>query len=139
MGRNYLNATGWILPLLMILQFFFLIGPSLVLATLNVFFRDTLQLLNSFLLIGFWITPIIYDLDQEGLRENIPPGLLTTLDLWTMINPFAHLVGLYQDIFFKSRLPSANSILYLILLAALTYIVGKYLFTRSQIHFVDDI
>ncbi|MFC1601060.1 ABC transporter permease [Candidatus Sumerlaeota bacterium] len=140
-GRDYLGLPALLLPLLFAIQFCLLVGFSLLVATINVFFRDMAQILNSFLMIGFWITPIIYNPADTELRARMAnyPDFLLGFDYWVLINPFAHLVGLYQAVCWDNVWPSWISIVYLLGLGAIGYIVGKYLFTRSQVHFVDDI
>lgn len=131
----------WLLALLpiMALQFLFLLGPAYLLATLNVFVRDTQQIVGAFLTFIFWATPIVYP-------ESIVAGEATTLTAtqsilrhWFLINPIAHLSSLYRTVLLSCSLPSLNSVVYLLVLSALFYVIGKWLFTRSRHHFIDEI
>ena len=145
LGKPYLSPIALLLPLLIVFHFLFIVGSCLIVATLNVFFRDTQQLLNAMLMIGFWLTPIIYPVDILTRMEEQPgaepvSGLFKKgFELWCQINPCAHLVGLYQSVFVYFEFPRTGSIIYLLSFGAVTYIIGKYLFTRSQAHFVDDV
>ena len=136
---DYLQRLIVLLPLIALLQFCFLLGPCFLLATLNAFFRDTAQIINALLLIGFWITPIIYDPAALVGSERLPAGLRQAFIVFCQINPFAHLVGLYQSLISKTELPPLGSVIYLMALSILAYVAGKYLFTRCQRHFADVI
>ena len=50
-----------------------LAGPALVLASLNVFFRDLAQILPPFLMIAFYLTPILYPESKvPGFAARLP-------------------------------------------------------------------
>ena len=59
-----------LLPLMIALLFLFALGVTLVMATLNVFFRDTLFLWSVISLLWTYATPIFYPdtIWPEGLR-----------------------------------------------------------------------
>lgn len=49
-----------LLPLAMIVQIIFVVGLGLIVASVNVFFRDVQYLIELGLLAWFWMTPIVY-------------------------------------------------------------------------------
>lgn len=51
------------LPLIILFQLAFTLGLTFMLSSLNVFFSDVRHLLEIFLQIWFWLTPIIYPVD----------------------------------------------------------------------------
>lgn len=56
-------------PILLISLYFFSLGCALIVSVMDVFYRDTEQILNSFLTILFFATPIIYSV--ELVRQKL--------------------------------------------------------------------
>ncbi len=131
----------WLVGLipLFFLQIFLLLGPAYLLATLNVFIRDTQQIVGALLTFLFWATPIVYPADVIFKNTESTNFKHIILKYWFTINPVVHLSDMYRSILIARKVPSPVSILYLLLLAALLYIAGKWLFTRSQQHFIDEL
>ena len=71
------------------------IGLGLMIATLNVFFRDVVHVVTVALSLLFYLTPIFYDASQaEGAFRWI-----------FVVNPFAVLVDAYRAILFHGEMP----------------------------------
>jgi lipopolysaccharide transport system permease protein len=82
-------------PVFLILQLLFTIGVVLMLATATAFFRDVRHFLEIGLLALFWLTPVVYQIDQA-------PGALRHIILLTPMSPY---VVAYQTIFFHRQWP----------------------------------
>lgn len=123
---------GWpvlaIFPLL-ILQIWFAAALLLILALLNVFFRDIVPITNIALQFGFWLTPIVY------AASMIPPRYHVFLQL----NPLANLFGAYQTIFVHQEWPNWLSLWPLALLTLLLTIVAYRLFQTRSAEMVDQL
>ncbi|MEA2683756.1 MAG: lipopolysaccharide transport system permease protein [Chloroflexota bacterium] len=92
----YRHPLGWsllALPVLLVAQLAFTAGLSLLLSSLNVFFRDVEHFLAILLTVWFFATPIIYP--RELIQGKSAFGALI-LD----INPMAWLVSCYQQVFY---------------------------------------
>jgi ABC-type polysaccharide/polyol phosphate export permease len=134
---------GWaflmIVPLA-VLQFILIVGPCYFFATVNVFFRDTAPILSAVMNFLFWTTPIVYP-------AHLVTERLASFKYLYLANPVTHLIRLYRQFLYVDRTPetfemscsATTSLLYLLCIAAVTYVVGKYVFTRSQPHFVDEV
>ncbi|MEI7633052.1 MAG: ABC transporter permease [bacterium] len=120
------------LPLLILLETALIIGPAYLFASLNVMLRDTSQFLIAALQFLFWGTPIVYT--PEALTVPFP-----WLACWFDINPFAHLAGAYRDVIIVHRTPMLGSILYIAIVAIISYHAGRTLFLRSRSHFPDEV
>jgi lipopolysaccharide transport system permease protein len=81
----------WIigLPAIMFAQFLIILGLSLFVASLNVFFRDLQHLVGLLVWFLFWFTPIVYPYDS--VPERIKPFVL--------INPMMPVVVSYRNLF----------------------------------------
>jgi lipopolysaccharide transport system permease protein len=123
---------GWpvlaIFPLL-ILQIWFAAALFLILALLNVFFRDVVPITNIALQFGFWLTPILYT------PSMIPPRYHVFLQL----NPLANLFEAYQIIFVKQEWPHWSSLWPLALFTLLLTIMAYRLFQARSAEMVDQL
>ncbi|MFH0793419.1 MAG: ABC transporter permease [bacterium] len=124
----------WTLGLIPVfaLQFFLLLGPCFLFATLMIYFRDLQQLMNALMQILFWATPIFY------YREDFAQKF-AFFDAWLRLNPINHLMAIYRSVLINQSFPSLRGVIYLLAFGALSYAVGKYIFTRSRHNFVDEI
>jgi lipopolysaccharide transport system permease protein len=104
-----------------------LAGPSLVLASLNVFFRDLPQLLAPVLTIVLWLTPILYP-EAQGPAS---------LRAWFGINPFRDLVALFRQALFGGPGPDPVRVALWSGVSAAALAGGLWLFRRSRRVFSD--
>ncbi|MEN9868662.1 MAG: hypothetical protein RL748_4252 [Pseudomonadota bacterium] len=126
------NFPGWafmaVLPLLA-LQILFAIGLGMVLAVLNVFFRDVGQFFTIALQFWFWLTPIVY------------PATVLPFDMqgWLNLNPMVALVHAYQTVLVNGAWPDWASLLPLALLGPGLCAIGVLLFRRRAGEMVDEL
>lgn len=98
---GYLLAAGRgsVDPLLLAAAFAFelllLVGPALILASLNPFFRDLAQILPPVLMIAFYVTPILY---PESMMPSWATPLLT-------FNPLRDAIALFRAALFGMPVP----------------------------------
>jgi len=114
------------------LQFLLMIGPAYLLASVQVFARDTAQLLVALLQFLFWATPIVYT--NEMIAKAYPWA-----DRWYNINPMAHLVTAYRDAVILHRGPALSSVVYLLILSTIFYGAGRLVFVRTRRLFPDEV
>jgi len=86
--------NGWIfaLPLVILIEVMIVTGISMMLAALNVFYRDTEQVLEVALTAWFFLTPVFYELE-------LLPNQFLGIDVWRLVytlNPMATLVTDYR-------------------------------------------
>jgi ABC-type polysaccharide/polyol phosphate export permease len=105
-------------------------GIALAVAAANVVFRDVEHLLAAVLLPWFFLTPILYRLEQL-------PGSLdryeTVADVLRWGNPLTPAIAALRDPLFFGELPGAGDVVYLCVAAVVALALGAYVFTR-----VDD-
>lgn len=104
-----------------------LAGPALILASLNVFFRDIAQLLPPVLMIAFWLSPILYS------EEQVPRGAARFL----VLNPLRDLVALFRAALFDAPLPPVGRVAAWSALLVVVGFVGARLFRRCRPSFAD--
>ena len=115
-----------IVPVLF-LQVLFTLGLSMFLATTQVFFKDTLHLLSPILMIWLFITPIFYP-------AHLFPKMFAPL---LMLNPLAHLVGIYRELVLNHRLPHWGSVVIFGTCAIVFFLLGSFVFHRHSKRFAD--
>lgn len=114
-----------LLPILIVVQFAFTAGLALVVAPLNVFFRDVGHLLGIALMLLFFMTPVFYSAEQAPDRVSF----------LYKYNPLAQLIDAYRTILIERALPAPLS-LGLTAAAALVFLLiglGVFIMLRPYV------
>ncbi|MDL2717830.1 MAG: ABC transporter permease [Acidobacteriota bacterium] len=126
-----LSGRGAVRPGVLLVAFAFqlllLAGPALILAALNVFFRDLSQILPPFLMIGFYLTPILYP------EEKVPHVAARFL----VLNPLRDLVALFRAALFGAPAPPIGRVVAWSLVLVVVGFIGMRLFRRCRPSFAD--
>jgi lipopolysaccharide transport system permease protein len=140
LGTLNFSWTFAYLPVLIILQTFFLVGVAFFLSTLAVFFRDTVHLIGIVLQFWFFLTPVFYSLDIVG-------ETLARFIRW--VNPMASMVDFYRDILYGSAgigvviptpgLPALDSVLRVVVTTFLVLALGYWFFQRHSGQFGEEL
>ena len=111
------------LPVLVILAQ----GLGWLVSSLNVFFRDTSQVLNVLMIFWMWLTPIFY-----------PIGLVPEpYRSFYALNPMATLLTGYRNAFLQLAPPSVGHVVILLAWAAIFFLAGALFFRQSKTAFAD--
>lgn len=123
-------SLAW-LPVIILIQVCLTLGLGLFLAAINVFFRDTQQIVDIAMLAWFFLTPIVYPLDV------IPsPALQQWLQV---LNPMASLVSAYRHVLYHGDLPNLALLAVTAAEAALVLVVGAIVFKRLSPSFAEEV
>ena len=109
----------------------FVTGLCMLTSSLVIFFRDLSQIINIFLQVGIWMTPIMWSL--EDLLAKYP--ILAVLKL----NPLCYIVYGYREVLFGSGSIAGLGWMniYFWAVTIVTWIVGSGVFRRLKVHFAD--
>ncbi|WP_213471260.1 ABC transporter permease [Paenibacillus dendritiformis] len=107
-------------------MFVFILGLSLLLASLMVFFRDTQFLYGVALTIWTYLTPIFYP------ESILPPHMLALLGF----NPMYHFIRFMRFIILYNGIPDFKAWIYCAVFALLSLLLGMYVFKRTQNKFI---
>ena len=123
------NWALWLagIPVLLILQFMVTLGLSLAVSVINVYFRDFQFIVNFFLNLLFWLTPILYQF------ETIPPAYRFP---FLYLNPLTSLIVSWRDLFLGNLL--RGSWLAIAAVASLIVLILGYLVFRKYSRRVDE-
>lgn len=116
-------------PLILIIQYFLLIGISFIVSSINVYFRDLQHFIGILLQILFYMTPIVYS------GETIPDNFKWLLN----INPMSYIIMGYRDIFYNQTMPDIKSLLVLFCIVIILCIVGYKIFNKLQKGFAEEL
>jgi ABC-type polysaccharide/polyol phosphate export permease len=117
-----------LLPPFLLAQALFTFGMGMLLAVAAVYFRDVQHWVNAALLIGMFITPVVYPASAWPRQY--------TLLLYP--NPMAQYIGIYQSLILGHHLPTAlTSVLYAFIASGLAVVVGASVFAHSRRRFAD--
>lgn len=126
----YLQKLSWLillLPLYLLALSLFTLGLSWFISSVQVFLRDTAQIVAVVLTFWFWLTPILFD------ERRLPEGLRFLLYL----NPLAAVVTAYRKCLLSLELPSWQSLLLLWVLALASFAGGGWFFKHTKRSFAD--
>jgi len=120
----YLQArvSPWIvfLPAVIVIQLIFLTGAGLLMAALNVLYRDVEHMLSPALQALFYFTPTFYPLSY------VPERWLR----WYLLNPMAGIIELYRSVLLAGWPPSMLVVKMSIMTSVVVLTVGILVFRR---------
>ena len=126
-----LGVTWYLLfyPLVLLVQYLFLIGISLIVSSISVYVRDLQHLIGVALQLLFYAAPIVYT------PESIPANFKWILDL----NPMAYIITGYRNIFYDQTMPDVKALLILGGISIILCIVGYIIFNKLQKGFAEQL
>ena len=127
-----------VLAAIIVLQVVFVLGISLALSVLNVYFRDLQYIVAIVLQLGFYAAPIIYPISLVPSRALLW-GIDVPVRLIYSLNPAVHLVEAYRDVLYHARLPSLNDFIAVGGSAALALLVGVLVFRRFEPRLAEEL
>ena len=123
MGKFTISWTILLAPVLMLLQTLFVMGIAMTVSSASVLFRDLRDIVSNLMQLGFFITPIIY------LIDNIQSRLLRAL---LRVNPMTPFVVAYQDILFFGRWPNLSDVVLIVAYSTTSVMMGFFVFDRLR-------
>jgi lipopolysaccharide transport system permease protein len=128
-GTAAMGPAILLLPVLIALQFLFTLSIAYFAATLQVTFRDTKHLLRVVLTLGFYVTPVFYEV------RHVPDRFAALYAL----NPMVHIMGAYRDVLLRGAWPPAAGLIAVGIASGMLLFLGYALFTRTSYRFVDEL
>jgi lipopolysaccharide transport system permease protein len=125
-GRHF-SPMVLFLPAYMFFLGLFAVGVGWIVSSLNVYLRDTAQVLSVVLTFWFWVTPIF-------ITESHYPQKARIL---LRLNPLALLVQAYRERLLTSRWPSAREIGVLAVWSIGVFVAGGLFFRHLKRGFAD--
>lgn len=115
--------------LVMVMLAAFGTGLAMLLAILNVHFRDTQHLVGIVLQMWMFLTPIIYPItlvEDAAARQGD----------WVLfvyrLNPMERFVEVFRNLLYDNRLPDGGDVLYCLLVTLVSFTLGYLVFSRKE-------
>ncbi|MBI3680829.1 MAG: ABC transporter permease [Acidobacteria bacterium] len=123
------HVSGMIvlLPLYMLLTGLLAVGLSWIVSSLQVYLRDTAQVVSVALTLWFWMTPIFIT------EEQVPERLRFLVHY----NPMSYLVRAYRERLLSYRLPSLEELALLAAYSLAAFLIGGLFFRHLKRGFAD--
>jgi len=116
-------------PLIFLFEFTIVLGLSLSLSALNVYFRDVQFIWRLVMQVGFFATPIIYPL-------TIFPVNLQSI---VMLNPMARIITMLRDCTLYHNSPALSNLGYVAISAIVVLLIGYQVFDHLEPKFAEAI
>lgn len=125
------GAVLWMclaLPVILLLALFCL-GVGLMLSVLNVYFRDTTQLVAIGMQVWFYATPVVYPM------RLVPARLRTAYGL----NPMERFVACLRALLYDGRLPRWQDVLAAVAATVASLVLGWRVFQRFEPRLAEEL
>ncbi len=128
-ASGYRPSATWLIgiPVLTVMELALLMGVVLFISSLDVYFRDLEHLVEVFLNLWFYVTPILYPLDM------VPESYKNLL----LINPLASLIEAWRQMFIDNALPGVTDLWPCLLFTIAALAIGSGVFRRLERGFAD--
>ena len=120
------TASLMFLPVAFALMFLWTLGFSMLMATVNVYFRDMRYIMSVIMNAWYYLTPILYPI------TSIPEKLRIIFYL----NPGYYLIDMFRSPIYYNTFPEVFNITIAILCAILVFFVGLFCFYKKEKDFV---
>ena len=121
------------LPLVILVQFVFSLGFTLLVSSLTVHFRDIKDILANLLTFWFFASPIIYPISFSTIRENM------WLQIFLNLNPMTHIMQGYQNCVFFGEMIRWKKLGVTFLVSLVLFFIGYAIFDRLRDSFPEEV
>ncbi len=133
-----LTPAVLLLPLIILAELMFITGMALLLATMNVFYRDTQHIWSIVLQAWFFLTPIFYPITLMP-QDKVILGMTVNIQLWARrLNPMASLIASYQDVLYWGSPTGWDFFLRTFATCLATLIIGFAVFSHYSHRFGEE-
>jgi lipopolysaccharide transport system permease protein len=132
----------WV-PVVIAIQLVFTLGMVYLLATAHVYYRDTGMIMSVVMLAWFFLTPIIYPMEDMRYRYLPVIGMSAERFMY-IVNPMASLVATFRVVLYGSpngppAEPAYGFLARTALTAVIVFVVGYTVFARHSGRFGEQI
>lgn len=118
------------LPLIILIQFVVTLAFLFLTSAINVYVKDVEYLVIFIINMMFYATPVLYS------SEVFAGSKLA----WVFkLNPMAHIINAYRDIFYSHQVPSVTNLLILLGIGIIFLILCYLVFDRLEKRFAEEI
>ncbi len=116
------------LPLVLIVQYILQLGIFMIVSSIDVYVRDLEYIVNFFVQMLFYATPILYSVDMFGKFK------------WLLnLNPLTTIIGSYRNIFYYKTAPNFEALGLVFLFSLAVLIIGTLIFKKLEKGFAEEV
>lgn len=127
-----IGFSGYILflPLIILVQYILQLGIILITSAVEIYVRDAEYIINFFVTMLFYATPIIYSAKMfSGSRVE-----------WLInLNPMASIINSYRNVLFYQTMPEIKSLLVTFIGSLILLFIGFKIFNKLQKGFAEEV
>lgn len=123
------NLSILMVPIAIILLFFFSVGLGLLITIISTFLRDIGYLLTVFMQLWFYITPVLY-------KKDAVVGKLPVAELIININPMTYMLEVFRLPVSYQEIPSLSLLSTAFILATFSFLLGTFIFSKYKDYLV---
>ena len=124
-----IGPSIFLLPIIIIMQYILQLGISFILSSITVYIRDVEYLMNVFMMLMFYMSPIVYSPDM------IPDKFLPLFKL----NPMFHIISYYREILYYKQIPDLLSVITMFIVCVIVLILGYLIFKKLEKRFAEEL
>jgi lipopolysaccharide transport system permease protein len=129
----------WTLPIVILIQTCLTVGIALMLSTLNVFYRDTMIVMNVVMLAWFFLTPVFYAVTTLPTSYTFYGIPLNIQRLAYILNPIASLINIYRDLLYWGSRTDLDFFARTTVTALVVLVIGYWVFVRYSDRFGEEL
>lgn len=124
-----IGSSILILPLIIVIQYILQLGLAFMFSSITVYVRDVEYLLNVFMMLMFYLCPIVYS------SNMIPSKFLPIFKL----NPMFHIIEYYRTILYSKQIPNMLHVFWLFIACLIVLIIGYIIFQKCKKRFAEEL
>jgi ABC-2 type transport system permease protein len=117
------------LPLIMIIEYIMVLGFTLLISAITVYFKDMEHIVTVILMAWIYLTPILYS------ATSIPDSISWVFRL----NPMTYVIEAYHSILYWKSIPTATITFYAGVSSLVILIVGELVFKKLDKNFAEEL
>jgi ABC-type polysaccharide/polyol phosphate export permease len=137
--QTRLSPYIWLLPVVILIQTCFVLGVTLFVGTLNVFYRDTGMIMEVLLQAWFFLTPIFYPIETLPRSFEVAGITLDIHRLMYILNPMASLIAAYRDLLYWGYRTNMDFFLRTAVTSIAVLLFGYWFFQRYSRRFGEEL
>jgi lipopolysaccharide transport system permease protein len=129
----------WLLPVVILIQTCFILGIAFILSAVNVYYRDTIMIMDTVMLAWFFLTPVVYPITNLPTSYTIFGITLNVHRVMYILNPMASLIAAYRDLLYWGYRTDLDFLLRTAVTSLAILAFGYWLFTHLSGRFGEEV
>lgn len=119
-----------LLPFIALIQYIFSLAVVFLVSAINVYVRDVEYMVIFIINMLFYATPVLYSFEMFAGTKMI----------WLFrLNPMAHIINAYRDIFYVHQMPNMINLLIVLLVSIVLIIICYSIFKKMEKRFAEEV